>query len=404
MLKVLIECENHSDIFDLPYNREELEQYLCDAGFWNPSADLCLVDDHNPENVQVKLIAADAIDSHLELLFEQDVRLSTINTVCDLFYRLPIEQQIDLTHKMADNHINSEKDLLGAIKEIKSAEQKNPPTIVFSRVKLWSQSGEEAEFFMSGIPDGYDDMEDHEECIDFKEFLEQNPDAVIEGITAHVTSFSEGNGESQPASESDIERIYTAVAEVDLDTITGWDKIGESTIFFDYEYDEEKNMDFSVLLTKSIMPEVESGSDKPMIVWRENNGWKVDNADNENVIAGIREKDPSALIVTGADFAKGSYPYVYDKILAMRLRAEYNDVPSHIECREEMAKIVDMLEDNMGELSSEAAEHLASLNNPLAKIYGYISSNQKDVNSDDVFDLIEDMRNADEQPGMSGIE
>jgi len=397
MLKALVDHNNYRAIFELPCSYEEIEEHYMLMGHYDCDNDLDTISN-------IKLIAETPIDNHLQLLFAEDAKLSTINTVCDLFYRLPIEQQIELTDKMADGRISDERDLLELIKDIKAAEPKNSPTIVFSRVKLWSQSGEEAEFFMGGIPDGYEDMEDHEECIDFKEFLEQNPDAIIEGITAHVTSFSEGNGEARPASESDIEGIYTAVAEVDLDTITGWEKIGESTFFFDYEYDEEEKMDFSTLLSKHIMPEVECGSNAPMIVWRENNGWRFENVNDENTIADIREKDPSALIVTGADFAKGSYSYVYDKILAMRLRAEYNDIPSHIECRDEMAKIVDMLEDNMGELSSEAAEHIVSLNNPLAKIYGHISSNKADVNSDDLFDLIEDMRNANEQSGMTGIE
>jgi len=243
MLQALLSYNYKTAVFNLPHNSLEVENYLLSVGALRPYADLRLNDDtDDPKQVEIKLIADTAIDGYLQTLFAEDAKLSTVNTVCDLFYRLPIEQQIDLTHKMVDCHIENEKDLLDAIKEIKGAEQKNPPTIVFSRVKLWSQSGEEAEFFMSGIPDGYDDMEDHEECIDFKEFLEQNPDAVIEGITAHVTSFSEGNGEARPASKEDIERIYTAVAEVDLDTITGWEKIGESTFFFDYEYDEQPGM------------------------------------------------------------------------------------------------------------------------------------------------------------------
>ena len=235
MLKALVDHNNYRAIFELPCSYEEIEEHYMMMGHYDCDNDLDAIS-------KVKLIAETPIDNHLQLLFAEDAKLPTINLVCDLFYNLPIEQQIDLTDKMADGRINDERDLLELIKEIKAAEPKNSPTIVFSRVKLWSQSGEEAEFFMGGIPDGYDDMEDHEECIDFKEFLEQNPDAVIEGITAHVTSFSEGNGEARPASKEDIERIYTAVAEVDLDTITGWEKIGESTFFFDYEYDEQPGM------------------------------------------------------------------------------------------------------------------------------------------------------------------
>jgi hypothetical protein len=243
MLQALLSYDYKTAYFNLPHNPLEVENYLLSVGALKPYADLCLNDDENdPEQVEIKIIADTAIDGWMQTLFADDAKLSTINTVCDLFYRLPIEQQIDLTHKIVDCHINDEKEMLNAIKDIKAAGPHNPPTIVFSRVKLWSQSGEETEFFMSGVPDGYDDMEDHEECIDFKEFLEQNPDANIEGITANITTFSEGDGESQPASQTDIERIYTAVAEVDLDTITGWNKIGDSTFFFDYEYDEQPGM------------------------------------------------------------------------------------------------------------------------------------------------------------------
>ena len=243
MLKALLSFDDKTAIFNLPHNSLEVEKYLLEVGTLKHYADLRLNDDDDdPEQVQINLIADTPIDNWLQCVFSQDARLSTVNTVCDLFYRLPTEQQIDLTHRIVDNDINDEKDLLDAIKDIKATEPQNAPTIIFSRVKLWSQSGEEAEFFMSGVPDGYDDMEDHEECIDFKEFLEQNPDAIIEGITANITTFSEGDGESQPASQEDIDRIYTAVAEVDLNTITGWSKIGESTFFFDYEYDEQPGM------------------------------------------------------------------------------------------------------------------------------------------------------------------
>jgi len=235
MLKALVDHNNYRAIFELPCSYEEIEEHYMMMGHYDCEDDLDTISN-------IKLIAETPIDNHLQLLFAEDAKLSTVNIVCDLFYSLPIEQQIDLTNKIADGHIENEKDLLDTIRDIKTAEPKNLPTIVFSRVRLWSQSGEKSEFFMSGVPDGYDDMEDHEECIDFKEFLEQNPDAIIEGITANVTTFSEGDGEAQPASEADIERIYTAVAEVDLDTITGWEKIGESTFFFDYEYDEQPGM------------------------------------------------------------------------------------------------------------------------------------------------------------------
>jgi len=117
------------------------------------------------------------------------------------------------------------------------------PAIVFSRVKLWSDTGEEAEFFMGGAPESYEDIEDHEDCIDFKEFLEQTPGTNMEGITAFVTTFSEGDGEGQPADQEDIYRIYAAVADVDLDTITGWTWISENQFTFDYDAGELLSQD-----------------------------------------------------------------------------------------------------------------------------------------------------------------
>ncbi|HCA28595.1 MAG TPA: hypothetical protein DEP23_02930, partial [Ruminococcaceae bacterium] len=110
MLKVLIDCGGHTAIFDLPHNQLEVSDYLLSAGFWNPYADLVLNEADTPDGVQVKLIAETSIDNYLQSLFTEEAKLSTVNTVCDLFYRLPTEQQIDLTHSMADGHINDEKD------------------------------------------------------------------------------------------------------------------------------------------------------------------------------------------------------------------------------------------------------------------------------------------------------
>lgn len=239
MLKVLIDCNDHQAIFDLPHKVMGVGDYLCSAGFWNLYADLQLQDDDDPSNVQVKLIAETAADNYLQSLFPQDARLSDINTVCDLFYRLPAEQQADLTHSMAAGIITDDKDLLDVIKGTKSVMSHDLPAITFSRVKLYTDDGEEAEFFMGGVPDGYEDIEDHEECIDFKEFLEQTPDSNLEGITAFITTFTEGDGDPQPADKADIERIYNAIENVDIDTITGWRWVGENSFTFDYDAGEQ---------------------------------------------------------------------------------------------------------------------------------------------------------------------
>ena len=43
MLKVLIDCNDHPAIFNLPHKVMEVGDYLCSAGFWNPYADLQLL-------------------------------------------------------------------------------------------------------------------------------------------------------------------------------------------------------------------------------------------------------------------------------------------------------------------------------------------------------------------------
>ncbi|MFA6730479.1 MAG: hypothetical protein WC152_00775 [Candidatus Izemoplasmatales bacterium] len=237
MLKVIIDLGGSPAIFDLPHSQLEVSNYLLSAGFWKPYADLVLNGEYSPGSVGVKLVAETSIDNWLQSLFSDNARLSAVNTVCDLFYRLPTPQQIDLTHQMADGHINDEKDLLDAIKDIKSAKA-HAPAIIFSRVRLWTDTGEDCEFFMGGVPANYDDLEDNEDCIDFGEFVEQLSTDHSKEITAYVTTFSEGDGEPQPASKSDIERIYSAIADFDIDTITGWTWRGDNTFTFDYDIDE----------------------------------------------------------------------------------------------------------------------------------------------------------------------
>ena len=125
MLKVLIDCNEHPAKFDLPYNMMEVGEYLCSAGFWNPYADLQLLDDDDPESVQVKLIAETAADSHLQSLFPQDARLSTINIACDLFYKLPVEKQDVLIGDIDRGEIVGLQGLMEVLKTMNS-EQAHP--------------------------------------------------------------------------------------------------------------------------------------------------------------------------------------------------------------------------------------------------------------------------------------
>ena len=400
MLKVLLDCNDHPAVFDLPHNPLEIGNYLLAAGHWGPYADLSLTDSDDPDQVQVKLIPETAADVYLQSLFPKDARLSAVNTVCDLFYHLPTKNQESLVEDIAAGKIIELRQLLDGIKSnthqpqtaapytmhfycpltvsIESGDGRDyievengalgdhedeirdtienftqsrkkalfeyfygtadvkakllsirfdvenvrneifgcvhvnmtePPTeeekeelrewiesqvsdgwgvgfwerrletpdgdlhisfwdngddwflldddefeqhigqyqpekespaqsIVFSRVKLWTDTGEECEFYTEGAPVCYEDIEDHEDCIDFKEFLEQTPGASMEGITAFVTTFSESDSEPQSAEGFDIERIYRVIADVDIDTITGWNWIGQSQFTFDYDVGE----------------------------------------------------------------------------------------------------------------------------------------------------------------------
>ncbi|MDR2514878.1 MAG: hypothetical protein LBD02_06690 [Christensenellaceae bacterium] len=79
----------------------------------------------------------------------------------------------------------------------------NRQAILFSRVRLLSDDGEDSEFWVSGDPQGYDDIEDAEGLIDFQEFLDGLPGNDCWTITAEVTSFCEGDGALIPASPVD---------------------------------------------------------------------------------------------------------------------------------------------------------------------------------------------------------
>ena len=234
MLKVFLYRNGHSAIFDLPHSPLEVGDYLLAAGHWTPYADLYLMVSGRADQVQVKLLPETAADVYLQSLFPKDARLSTVNTVCDLFYSLPPERQTELINDIALGRISEEKDLLDAIKAMKSAET-SASSIIFSRVKLWTDTGEENKFFMGGVPASYDDLDEN---ADFEDFVEQISTGDTKEITAFITTFTEGDGEPQPADESDIERIYNAVAEIDIDTITGWNRTGQSQFTFDYDVGE----------------------------------------------------------------------------------------------------------------------------------------------------------------------
>jgi hypothetical protein len=112
-------------------------------------------------------------------------------------------------------------------------------SIVFSRVQLWTDDGEESECWVSGEPQDYDALEDTEGLIDFQEFLDGLPGGDSRTITACVNTFYEGAGALQPASPEDIERIENAVNDVDVIAIADWNRLGQHTFSFDYDNNEQ---------------------------------------------------------------------------------------------------------------------------------------------------------------------
>ena len=122
------------------------------------------------------------------------------------------------------------------------------------------------------------------------------------------------------------------------------------------------------------MPEVESGSNEPFIIYHDKTGeWHCDFMQNQYGqksawVEDVKDKDPFAVEFTGEDFSKGSFPYVYDKVLAARFRAEYDaDLPGEA-TRGELGALADFLENNMGEFSSEITDYIARYDRPLASI------------------------------------
>lgn len=135
-------------------------------------------------------------------------------------------------------------------------------------------------------------------------------------------------------------------------------------------------MDYSEVIEK-IMPLVESGDDSTHFVISKKEGeWNVDfisllpnitflpNIASEQ-LADAREQDPCALQFTGADFSGGSYPFVFDEVMKQRLNLEYEN-------REQgnvaLLTLLEFMEDNFAELSSEAAGYLTRLEAPLSTL------------------------------------
>jgi hypothetical protein len=137
-------------------------------------------------------------------------------------------------------------------------------------------------------------------------------------------------------------------------------------------------MNFNELIRK-MMPEVNGGTDESIMIYRKNGEWHGDFTQNQygepfDWVDDIKEQDPLAITVKGSNFAKGSFPYVYDKVLIARLRAEYDfmDRSGMILTdadRNELNALVNFFEDNAGEFSHKAMDYLTTLERPFMALY-----------------------------------
>jgi hypothetical protein len=122
------------------------------------------------------------------------------------------------------------------------------------------------------------------------------------------------------------------------------------------------------MIKTKIMPLVVDGdASVPFIISRtECDNWFVTypypSENSEEWLVSAREQDPLALMFLGADFAKDSFPYVFDKILGARLVAESE---TWIIVGDDICEFLENIDDNLAALSPEAAEYLTNLDRPL---------------------------------------
>ena len=156
---------------------------------------------------------------------------------------------------------------------------------------------------------------------------------------------------------------------------------------------------------EAIMPLVESGNkDIPFIISKRNGEYEIDYLSVkpekfQEALKYIREHDSFAVMLTGHDLAKGSFPYVYDRILNERLRAEYEHAPVKDANPRELHALMNLMEENIGEFSSEVTDYLTIYDKPLAALYdmtpiSLISGNPDfDYDYDKVEDFVDAVEN-----------
>lgn len=131
-------------------------------------------------------------------------------------------------------------------------------------------------------------------------------------------------------------------------------------------------MTFNELIS-NIIPHVNDASELPFIIRRDNGQWSIDYLDLTKdkaaaYLAEVKTQDPCAVMFTGADFSRGSFPMVYDDVFRARMWGEYHAAVTNGANDGELQHLADFVEEHIGSFSSEALEYLTTLDKPLDKI------------------------------------
>ena len=132
-------------------------------------------------------------------------------------------------------------------------------------------------------------------------------------------------------------------------------------------------MTFNAVIEK-IMPEVEAGSTEPFMVYKNKDGeWEFAHTRNQygetfEWVEDVKEHDHYALTYTGKDFSRGSLPFVYDTVLADRIRAEYYVARSSGLDTDSIHAMTCFFVDNVAAFSPSATDYLTTIDKPLAAL------------------------------------
>ena len=123
-----------------------------------------------------------------------------------------------------------------------------------------------------------------------------------------------------------------------------------------------------------IMPEVQAASAEPFMIYRtKEGGWDFAFTQNQYgetfaLVEDVKERDHYALSYCGKDFSHGSMPFVYDTVLADRIREEYYVARSSGKDSDSIHAMTCFFVDNIAAFSSAATDYLTTIDKPLAAL------------------------------------